>query len=237
MIRKIILSIIILIASLIIGQTSYAAVEIVPSKSGDGKDAIVNINVSNSYLLCRGMKDTGGTLKGSGLNVEPHLATNKDWGAVSYLSNSIYGTNTQGGNNGISVTINDVNYYSTTTNITGVMNWGNNPNVTRGTQTSGLCKEYTSGNSNVTELYSNRETKYVDLLKNNSVENTEGMAIKETRNTYGFAVAHYSTEHPITIRTGLFSGYYNSYGFGQVGYNAASGNANDVITFRPVIWN
>ena len=91
--KKIIFSLIILSLIFTIGQASYAAVEIVPSKTGDGKDAIVNTTVSNSYLLCQGMKNTGESLKGT--TVKPHLATNKDWGAVSYLSNSIYGTNTQ----------------------------------------------------------------------------------------------------------------------------------------------
>ena len=199
--RKILLSWLMLIMMLIIGQTSYATIEIIPSKTGDGKDAIVNVSVSDSYTMCKGMKtNTGESLKGTGVDV--HLATNKDWGAVSYLSNSIYGTNTTGGNTGIQVTISGVKYYSTTTNITGVMNWGANPNVERRTFTSGLINSYTSGNDNVTELYNNRETKYVEYINPSDSANTKGMAMQETKkfNIYN------ETWHPISVRKDLFAG-------------------------------
>ena len=204
--RKIILSLMILIAVLLLAQTSYAAVEIVPSKSGDGKDAIVNTTVSNSYLLCQGMKDTGGSLKGA--TVQPHLATNKDWGAVSYLSNSIYGTNTAGGNNGLPVTISGVKYYSTTTNITGVMNWGRNPNVERHTQTSGLIDSYTpetsTVSSNFIELYTNKNTKYVEYIDPTIESNTLGMGIKEI-GTDSYQVGR-GNNWPGSVRSGLLKG-------------------------------
>ena len=231
--RKIILSSIILSMTLIISNASFAAVEIIPSKSGDGKDAIVNTTVSNSYLLCQGMKDPGGTLKGT--SVKPHLATNKDWGAVSYLSNSIYGTNTQGGNTGVTVTINGVNYYSTTTNITGVMNWGANPNVTRFTHTSGLIDNYTSGNDNVVELYNNKETNFVEYINPTTASLTKGMAMQETSGKLGvgFGVGK-STSTPGSTRRGLFGG-----GFGDLMFEwgRSSGAVFNDVTFRPVVWN
>ena len=225
--KKIIFSLIILSLMLTIGQASYAAVEIVPSKSGDGKDAIVNTTVSNSYLLCQGMKNAGESLKGT--SVKPHLATNKDWGAVSYLSNSIYGTNTQGGNNGIEVTIDNVKYYSTTTNITGVMNWGSNPNVTRRTQTAGLASQYTSGNENVTELYNNRNTKYVEYIDATNSNNTKGMSLYEM---YSINQRYYGESLPTSIRENLFNG-----SFGYHSYGWTSGEARSEHTFRPIIWN
>ena len=235
--RKILLSWLMLIMMLIIGQTSYATIEIIPSKTGDGKDAIVNKSVSDSYTMCKGMKtNTGESLKGTGVDV--HLATNKDWGAVSYLSNSIYGTNKTGENTGTTVTINDVNDYSTTTNITGVMNWGANPNVTRYTQTSGLVNTYTSGNNSVTELYNNRETKYVEYIDPTVAANTKGMACHETNGFYG---SHYTAatrlyaNSSISIRAGLFYADFGGWGFG--GFQASIGNANNTSTFRPVIWN
>ena len=237
--RKFILSSIILIMTLVVSNASFAAVEIIPSKSGTGKDQIVNTTVSNSYLLCQGMKDTGGSLKGT--TVKPHLATNKDWGAVSYLSNSIYGTNTQGGNKGITVTINGVNYYSTTTNITGVMNWGSNPNVERYTQTAGLLNNYTSGNDNVIELYNNRETKYIDCINPSNSANTIGMAIHETKEKYsyinGFNIGT-STTYPCSIRRDLFAisfGAKSFVGYAQLEYT--KGESAGVVTFRPVVWN
>lgn len=205
--KKIIFSLIILSIMFTVGQASYAAVEIVPSKNGKGTDAIVDTTVSNSYLLCQGMKNAGESLKGT--SVKPHLATNKDWGAVSYLSNSIYGTNTQGGNNGIEVTIDNVKYYSTTTNITGVMNWGSNPNTIMNTQTAGLVNNYTSGNDNVTELYNNRETKYVEFINPSNLLDTKGMATNETRGIYG---SNFSSEtqsvNSSSMRQGLFGGFF-----------------------------
>ena len=88
--RKILLSLLIFTTMIIIGKASYATVEIVPSKTGDGKDAIVNVTVSDSFILSKGMKtNTGESLKGS--NVDVHLATNKDWGAQnrgSYRNNT-----------------------------------------------------------------------------------------------------------------------------------------------------
>lgn len=233
--RKLLISSIILIAMIVIGQASYAAVEIVPSKNGKGTDAIVNTTVSNSFLLCRGMKDTGGSLKGT--TVDPHLATNKDWGAVSYLSNSIYGTNTAGQNKGVEVIINGVKYYSTTTNITGVMNWGANPNDTRYTQTAGLISNYdastSTASSYVTELNTHKDTKYVDYIKPNTALSTLGMAMQETSGKYSTFYCGTDNSYPSSIRAGLFGGV-----FGLLqGYNGATGAVYKDVTFRPVIWN
>ena len=232
--RKILLSSLILVIMLIIGKASYATVEIIPSKTGDGKNAIVNISVSDSFTMCKGMKtNTGESLKDTGVDV--HLATNKDWGAVSYLSNSIYGTNTTGGNTGITVTISGVNYYSTTTNITGIMNWGSNPNKTMYTQTAGLESANSPGVSSVTELYNNRETKYVEYIDPRSAANTKGMAIHETSGLFGSAISTGTWYNcPGSARKGLFS-----VDFGDRGVTSgrAIGNPANDTTFRPVIWN
>lgn len=233
--RKLLISSIIIIAMIVLGQASYAAVEIVPSKNGKGTDAIVSTTVSNSFLLCRGMKDTGGSLKGT--TVDPHLATNKDWGAVSYLSNSIYGTNTAGKNKGVEVTINGVKYYSTTTNITGVMNWGANPNATRYTQTAGLISSYdastSTASSYVTELNTNKDTKYVDYINPGTASLTLGMAMQETNGKYSNFGVGTSNSLPCSIRENLFGG-----GFGtNIGSGVACGAAYNGVTFRPVIWN
>jgi len=233
--KKIIFSLIILSIMFTVGQASYAAVEIVPSKNGKGTDAIVDTTVSNSYLLCQGMKNAGESLKGT--SVKPHLATNKDWGAVSYLSNSIYGTNTQGGNNGIEVTIDNVKYYSTTTNITGVMNWGSNPNVTRYTQTAGLIDNYDPSRSlakdYVVELYTNKDTKYVDFINLQQNDSTLGMALGETKNFYNSAISR-DNDHPVSIRRGIFK---CNMGANEGIAGIVRGLKSNTTTFRPVIWN
>lgn len=232
--KKIIIIMILIGIMLVIENVSFGAVEIVPSKNGTGKDQIVNTTVSNSFLLCRGMKDYGGSLYGT--NVDPHLATNKDWGAVSYLSNSIYGTNTQGGNNGIQVTIDGVNYYSTTTNITGVMNWGSNPNTLTMTQTAGLINSYepssSSARDDVVELYNYRNTKYVEYINPTNLNETIGMASLELNSRFTTGV---NNNTPTSIRSGLFGGTF-SRSDGSI-TNYASGGPFVYNTFRPVIWN
>ena len=235
--KKISLTIIAIIMLLGVATSSYAAVEIVPSKNGKGNDSIVNTSISNSYLLCQGMKSAGESLEGT--SVLPHLATNKDWGAVSYLANSMYGTNTQGQNTGTEITMNGVKYYSTTGNETGVMNWGKNPNAGRYTQTAGIMNTYDNSTStakdNITEIYNNMNSRFVEKIKTESfnVNNTLGMAIAETRGMYGSAAGvGQDNRYPISIREGLFGfnvGGYNNYG--------TSGAANASVTFRPVIWN
>ena len=224
-----IISIVMLLSIVVLLPKSNAALVSKP-----GTSPLVNTTVSNSYLLCHKMKGLGESLYGAGSNVQPHLATNKDWGAVSYLSNSIYGTNTTGGNTGITVTISGVNYYSTTTNITGVMNWGINPNVRRFTQTAGLINNYSLGSNNVTELYNNRETKYVEYINPTSVEDSNGMSIK----SYGFYTGT-DTAHPGSMRNGLFMGNFGANNaFGQSSYYERSTGAGFAdTTFRPVIWN
>ena len=237
--RKLILSLIIVMFALITGKSSYAAVEIVPSKSGDGKDAFVNISVSESYLQCRQMKETGGSLKGVGSNVEPHLATNRDWGAVSYLANSIYGTNASGTTE---VQINEVKYRSTTPNITGVMNWGSNPNQVwyNSTYTAGLMSQYTPNDNetqldkNVKELYINRNTAYVEFLDFTDNSNLKGMGITELMTNNRCIGTDVSK--PVSVRKGWFSGI--TIGSGNAGsYNGMDGAASNACTFRPVIWN
>lgn len=218
--KKIIFILIILSTILIVEQISYAAIEIVPSKNGKGTDLIVNKNISESYLLCLGMKGSGESLKGT--TVQPHLATNKDWGAVSYLSRSIYGNNSTGGNKGIEITIDNVKYYSTTSNITGVMNWGSNPNRAQTyTQTSSLIEEYLAledksssiAYNNVMELEKaiNNLSNYVEILSASG--DTKGMAIYETKSFSTNSYFSTDTPGPISIRDGLFGfniGFYRT---------------------------
>lgn len=236
--KKILMNLICLSITLMLTKSSYAAIEIVPSKNGKGTDQLVNTRITNSYLLCQTMNAEGESLYGT--TVVPHLATNKDWGAVSYLSNSIYGTNTTGQANGVQVVIDSVKYYSTTPNITGVMNWGSNPNVERYTQTSGLLSNYddstSSASANVTELYKNKDTRFVDIIGGAN----KGMAMQETQGKYSSNWG-VGTEngYPVTMRAGQF-GVYIGNGM-QLGYiylkDGGQGAANSKITFRPVIWN
>ena len=233
--KKILIIELILIGALLFfGSSSYAAIEIVPSRNGKGTDAITRTTISNAYLLCQNMKNSGESLEGT--TVAPHLTTNEDWGAVSYLSNSVYGTNTTGQYTGVKIQIDGVNYYSTNGNATGVMNWGSNPNVTRHTYASGIIKQYTPESvnetvqNNVYEIYNNKDTRYVDII---DIYNTPGMAIGETTNIYtGFYHKELRVTSPITLRRGLFGYHIGTNWDGEMSNGGLSTNIN----FRPVIW-
>ena len=238
--KKILIIELILIGALLFfGSSSYAAIEIVPSKDGKGTDVMTRTTASNSYLLCQGMKNSGESLEGT--TVVPHLATNKDWGAVSYLSNSAYGTNTKGQNTGVKIQIDGVNYYSTNGNATGVMNWGNNPNMSMASQTAGLISttdyDASSDKENVIELYKDKDTRYIETINS---KNTVGMAMYETRGIFGSRIfdSFWGNRAVVSVRQGLFSAnivswYENN---GPLMYGA-SGAAREQVTFRPVIWN
>ena len=225
----------------ILSNSSYAAIEIVPSRDTKGTDGTTTISVSNSYLLCRGMTDSGQTLAGA--TVQPHLVTNADWGAVSYLSNSVYGTNSAGKNTGVQIMIDSVKYYSTTGNLTGVMNWGSNPNTTRYTQTASLIKKYTDNNTESTAndavevLYQNKDERFVDVIDTGDAwyRTTYGLAMVDTNGIYSsWSYRSTNINYPICIRQGLFGfNVGNAYG----NYYNASGAAHNQTTFRPVIWN
>lgn len=181
--RKVkIVSLCILLYLMIIIPKSNAGFVLTSKPKVSGTQIFVNINISDSYKLCQNMKNTGESLYGTGTNVQPHLATNSDWGAVSYLSNSIYGTNTQGKNSGIQVTINGINYSSTNGNTSGVMNWGS----TR-TFTSGIIKNYmnlsdsttSSAHDNIVEIENaaRSNSPYVEVV---SDFRSPGMGLLET---------------------------------------------------------
>ena len=243
---SILITLIIMIAKVSYG---YGTIEIKPAPSDKKTNAawvLTSIKVSDSYLLCRGMTDEGGSLEGA--TVEPHLTTNADWAAVSYLSQSIYGTNGSGKNgtdNSVKVEINGVEYYSTNANKTGVMNWGNNRYKTLYTQTASLITNYSETNStaknNVIELKNNISTGYVETISGGD----KGRGFSEINGlNYGQWIAFRAdSNYPICIRQGLFgygcssNGYTTSGSIIYPGNNGATGASMSQTTFRPVIWN
>ena len=213
--KKLLILNILFLLLIAIAQKSYAAIEVKPSPAANSNNVMRNTSVSNSYLLCQNMTKKGESLYGA--TVLPHLTTNTDWGAVSYLSNSIYGTNSAGKNTGTKVTIDGVDYYSTTGNNSGVMNWGVNCYIRElWTQTSSLITAYvndsstSSAKNNVTELENavKNNSKFVDIVNTESltVDNSLGMAIKEVflYNWGNWKSAKQDINYPITIRQGLF---------------------------------
>ena len=247
--KKIVFSLLVILGIIGIIPKSYGAISIRPSTTADASRVSVNSSITNSYMVCQQMKNNGESLYGTQL--KPHMATNTDWGAVSYFSNSVYGTNTGGQNTGIIKNINGVNYYSTNGNETGVMNWGCNPYATLYTQTAGIIKAYmdledtttSKAHDNVVALENGARSnlEYVDVIRTEGYwfsagEMTLGMALMETN--YSFISgrnSHIDYNNPISIRGGLF-------GFiigmnGRNGYPKSSGESLSNVTFRPVVYN
>ncbi len=224
--KKIFLINIIVLFMVILAQKSYAALEIKPSAAANADGVFTNSSVTNSYLLCQKMTERGESLYGS--TVVPHLSTNKDWGAVSYLANSIYGTNSAGQNTGVKISIDGVDYYSTTGNATGVMNWGANCyNDRLYSQTASLTQQYMTevlkyekgettsaltARDNVTELEKAalNNSRFVEIIeitdRKFSPILTKGMALAETLD-YPWGQWHTVInvlDYPMFVRKGLF---------------------------------
>lgn len=214
--RKIILLLAIIALFMSINTISFAGLEI-----KEGTTAYTSVNISESFDICYNLRDGTSTLGTS--NLDPHLATSLDWGAVAYLAQSRYGANAS------SVSTN------TTGNKSGVMNMNGY------TQTATIFENRNTTSTEATTyryrleaaLLDNNMKKYVDVISNTVDETTTlGRAIAETRNWYGATYSFNNganTNNPIIIRDSLFGVGYSYYG--------SSGQASSNLTFRPVIWN
>ena len=215
--QKIIICLIIFIGIIAIANFSNAGLEI-----KEGTSAYTNVNISESFDICYNLRDGTSTL--GNCNLDPHLATSLDWGAVAYLAQSRYGANSS-------------NVYTNTTgNKSGIMN------MSGWTQTATMLENRNKTSTNATTyryrleeaLQDDNMKKYVDLIPYTwTAENTKGRAIAETTNWYGATYnAPNNKEYPITMRDSLFgvnAGLSNTY--------HTTGQARSDVTFRPVIWN
>ena len=89
-----------------------------------------NITVNNIFTVCQNLITTGNSLENTS-DLDSHMMKNTEWGAVAYLSMSIYGKNSEVWNNP---------YYNNTTNYSPI---------------TGLCGNETNGKDNATTNMSN----------------------------------------------------------------------------------
>ncbi len=214
--QKIIVCLIIFIGIIAIANFSNAGLEI-----KEGTSAYTSVNISESFDICYNLRDGTSTL--GNCNLDPHLATSLDWGAVAYLAQSRYGANSSNVSN------------NTTGNKSGVMNMNGY------TQTATLfeSRNKTSGNAasyryRLEEaLQDDNMKKYVDVISNTvDADTTKGRAIAETKNWYGASYSYNNannTDYPLIIRDSAFGVY--------SGGSRIDGQAHSDLTFRPVIWN
>lgn len=175
-----------------------------------GNTVLTGKTISKLFDMAKQMTDEGQALEGTSL--DPHMATNKEWAAVSYLSNSNYGTAGEGKNTGMTVIINGNSHYSTNDNITGVMDFGKNSTYTAAIIAGYLDKLTNEDtNKNGKSLIENAaDTSKVDL--SNVSNATEKYAIQKWFGAEQLfdEAAGIKTAQPFCWRKGLFSGYWGA---------------------------
>ena len=199
--NKIITSLIILIFILMIATSVNAAVE---SKANTTPHTLT---LNNAYQICYDMRNPTSSLGNNTL--DPHLMLNKDYGAFAYLGMSAYG------NNSSKATV--TGGWSTTPNITGVINVNKESELTSGSESLG-------GN------------KYVEKLTTLDVNTTRGMALIETKGWhYAKDGGNSLTSTQVIVRWPYRMRSTSSYTGETYGYTVS--NTSSSIKYRPVIWN
>ena len=117
---------------------------------------------------------------------------------------------------------------STTGNETGVKDFGKtNYTWTAGAHEEGLeSANRNDQNKHRTSLISNKDSKYVELLKNNIAENPKGLALTELSARGDYCRA----DCPMLLRMGVILFTFDNNG-------DDNGKEDKSTTFRPVIWN
>lgn len=212
---------------------SNAAIEIKPiytNVNGNKYTKIHdNITVSTAYQYCYDMRGATSTL---GVNsLDPHLSLSADWGATAYLGTSTYGSVRD--KYGVKVTIGDeMTFYSTTNNITGVMDLGVRTYSNQGINNyvSSILEGLNASNINYGALYTNKDTKYVEEIpattSDSYLEKTKGMALNEVKGWYNVGKdSDLNSAYPIIMKINI------------LGMGRQNGTAQSNYTYRPVIWN
>lgn len=165
---------------------------------------LTNISISNAY---KSIINLNKQIKVS----NPHLITNLEWGAITYLSHSKYGIGT------------NIKEETTTGNATGVYNMGINSEFVMGNFNNDLGLDDTD-NSGFTEL----PEVYIDIYKSSSIKGRIlGDAIGETENWYDSSHEFINGNYPFIVRgTNSIFDFSNN-----------SGSANENISFRMTFGN
>lgn len=203
------------------------------------------------FTACRSMETSSNYGWGTtGTGIDTHQMKNTEWGAVAYLSKSIYGKNTSEvaiNTNSLAMTSTVINASrSTTGNSTGIFDM------------SGGLSEYvaayvSNGNPNLTayaDALIKAEGKYKDVYTvgsnddashnyANTLTGKKGDAVYETSNAFSGAGAWYSdysqmsnTSNPIFRR----GGYYDeTTAAGVYAFSPGDGSSNSYYGFRPVL--
>ena len=179
---------------------------------------LTNISISNAHLNAKNMNQAN-NIYGMSKDVDSHVLTNLEYGAILYLTNSKYGI----GNN----------YYlsSTTGNMTGVFDLNSTyPEMVMGNYNKDSGKSKTD-NSGFESYGSVKWPDIIDYYNGITSKNRIiGDATGETNNWYGGYAKFVNGENPFFIRGGVMDNKASIYN-----YSSFTGNKNELYTFRTVL--
>ena len=206
-------------------------------------------NISNFFYASRSMEQTGNSFGFVSSEVDTHMSKNNEWGAVAYLTQSIYGRCTS------STTCTEVGINNNSSYITGYgAPAGSSSSVTNGTYNTTLGKdasttgtiygiydmsggawEYVMGVYNKTIANSGFSSLPDSKYYNNYTETSyTGHALTETKNWYSDYADFVFTSYPWFLRGG---NYGDGASAGVFGFGINDGNSYNSYSSRPVISN
>ncbi|MDD4386385.1 MAG: hypothetical protein PHD15_01300 [Clostridia bacterium] len=227
-----------------------------------------SITIDDMFTACRNMETTNGSRYGwgtTGTGIDTHLMKNIEWGAVAYLSQSIYGKNSEvwinpnssyitgqaGTSVSATVTLSTYAYDNTTYGV----NASTTGNISGVYDISGGAWEYTAayvnnGNAslttyglslvNATSQYKDLYTVTIDDYTNNynNASNKKGDALYETSTGWG-TTSWYSVSSCMPHSAGPFvmrGGYCDdAAGAGAFNFGNQLGSAYGGVGFRPAL--
>ena len=206
-------------------------------------------SLSNFFFASRSMEQAGNSFGFVSSEVDTHMSKNNEWGAVAYLTQSIYGRCTN------STTCTEVGINNNKSYITGYgAPAGSGTSVTNGTYNTSLGKNAsTTGNiygiydmsggayEYVMGVYSNTisssgfsslpDTKYYNNYTGSSYT---GHALTETKNWYSDNASFVDSNSPWFVRGGRYGSSTNA---GEFSFFNDIGSANSYLGLRLVITN
>ena len=149
--------------------------------------SLTRSNVSNFFYASRSMEQTGNSFGFVSSEVDTHMSKNNEWGAVAYLTHSIYGRCT-GSTSCTEVGINNNNNYKTGYGAPA----GSAKTVTNGTYNTSLGKD-ASTTKNIYGIYdmSGGRYEYVMGVYNNSKSSSEFNSLPDSKYYNNYTTTEY----------------------------------------------
>ena len=206
-------------------------------------------NVSNFFFASRSMEQSGNSFGFVSSEVDTHMSKNNEWGAVAYLTQSIYGrctSSTTCTEVGINNNVNKQTGYgapagSNTSVATGTYNMtsGKDASTTKTIygiyDMSGGANEYVMGVYNKTIGSSGFNSLPDEKYYNNyTVTSYSGHALTETQEWYWDSAGYVESSYPWYSRGGTFVDSSNA---GVFKFTQANGGRGDYVSFHVVISN